>query len=273
MSTGRLLFFVLTLIIYFTACKKDILPGNANKRLQKIVSGNADSIFYVSFHYDAGNRMTGYTSTNNTNIGYRWETTLRYDGQGTPVSSQTIRYNDQIRDTLVSGTDSLLYQNNHVVKKLSYYYPNQLYYVADTYGYNSQGNLLVDSSIYWLDNTLWGYTAFTYDANENITQWEYFPKRELTGGYTITATYNSTLNAYRMLGNWVYFSGNFGPADKPVLLSKYNVTKIDYGLLYGSSNTASYKYEYDQDGYINKIIVTGNNFGGQSTWGMTFYYE
>jgi len=273
MSTRRLLLFVLTILIYFTACKKDALPGNVNKRIQKIVSGNADSIFYVSFHYDAGNRVTGYTSTNNTNIGYRWETTLRNDVLGRPVSLQTIRYNDQTRDTLIAETDSLIYQNNHVVKKLSYYNPSHSYYTVATYGYNAQENLLVDSSMYWVDNSLWGYTGFSYDANENITQWEYFPKKELTGGYTVAATYNNTPNAYGMLGNWVYFLGNFVPTDIPVLLSKYNVTKIDYGLLYGGSNTQSYKYEYDQDGFIYKIIVTINTYGGPYISGTTFYYE
>lgn len=276
MSILRLCVCFLIAISCCTACKKDNSSGSAGKRLHQIVSGDADSLFYVSFHYDASNKLTGYTSTNNNNVGYRSETTLQYDAQENPVHAQSISYNDQGTASPYIENDSLVYQSNRVVKKFTSYFSAQPYPLINVYNYNALGNISNDTLLYHnqANDIERNYINYTYDANENIVQWESFPKQANAPGNPIIATYNTTPNAYRTLGNWIYFFNAFGESDiKPTLLSKYNVSGIDYGIFAGVSFKQSYQYKYDQDGFINKIIITGNDYGRTYTLTTTFYYE
>ena len=241
MTINRVLLCLLSVFLVLTACKKDIQPNPPGTLLKKIVIAAGDSITYVNFNYDADKRLTGHTITNNRNIGVRWETVFGYDTQNNLVFLRTVQHNDQTKDSVTTEIDSLFYQNTRLVLKVGYSYGNVSVGTGHKYAYNSFGNVIADSSFFWSNQSFYGFTRFTYDANENIIQWEYIPKNPSSGfSRTVTATYNNTLNAFAKLGDLIYFTSIFFQGEAPLLLSKYNVTKTLEGAV-----SKSYAYDYN----------------------------
>ena len=76
---------------------------------------------------------------------------------------------------------------------------------------------------------VYGYTNFTYDADDNIIKIQEFNKSSgvMDSVRTTTITYNSDKNPYNSIGLTLYFV-----TDDYLLLGKHNKTKVVYYLYY-----------------------------------------
>ena len=261
-------------ITCFAACKKDSAPSNAGNRLHQIVEGYGDSLYFITFHYDDADRVTGFTGTNDTGSGsYRLETTLQYNAQGNVVAAQRTYYAGTAQPAY-SSKDSLIYDGGRITKKLVSNDDNQAYHTGVTYYYNTQGNIAADTSYYEqpVGTKQNHFTNYTYDAGENIVQCDFFPKTifQFVGPYT--ATYDTRQNVFGDFGNWIFFIGGIVNEERWLLLSKNNVTSITFGPPGGNNFTSSFQYDYNPDGSIHQINGTGYNWGPQP-WYIRFVYE
>jgi hypothetical protein len=258
-------FFLLCL---FSACKKDNFPETSDKLLQSVITNNGDSALYTSLFYDGKNRLVGISDSNSQ--GHVWKTFIEYDTKDNPIKFKTL-YN---RESNGESTDSLIYEDDKVIKKLhTTPYYNTLYAVTNTYTYDSRGRLIADSSSHTFgDSEVYGYNDFIYDDDDNAIQIQEFNK--LLGAMNrvqnITASYNSDKNPYLGLGLTLYFLTN-----SYLMLSMHNQTKIIYEQTnYGGPITGNYIYEYS-DG-LPKQMVVKYDLGGQPFGGITttnFYYR
>ena len=88
MLITRFAFTVAILYFLFSACKKSDLPNTGDQRLQKIIAKSGDSILFTFFKYDAQNRLTVVTDSNNN--GYVSKTFIDYNNQGNPVKFKVL---------------------------------------------------------------------------------------------------------------------------------------------------------------------------------------
>lgn len=273
MSASRSIFLFFISITFFMACKKDATRVNTGKRLHQLVEGYGDSLYLITFHYDSNDRVTGFTTTNGTvNTGYNKETTLQYNAQGNVVARQDSTY-DASTAQHYTFKDSLIYNGGRVIKKLVSNDDDRVFHTQETYYYNAQGNMVADTFYYQqpVGNEQRQYTNYTYDANGNIVQCDFFPKTIYMYVGAYTATYDTKQNVFSNFGNWTYFLGGIVNEQSWLLLSKNNVTSIDFGP--GGGNLKSYyQYDYNPDGSIHQINGTGYSWGKQP-WAITFSYE
>jgi len=115
MPVARILFPALAFICLFSACKKADYPEAGDKLLQRVVSDN-DSLMSSTLHYDGQNRLVELIDSNRQ--GHIWETSIAYNTAGNPVKFTIFYHIQSNRVGDVTTTDSLIYENSRVIKKL-----------------------------------------------------------------------------------------------------------------------------------------------------------
>lgn len=244
-------FFVSVVLIFsfFNSCKKEDLPEAGGQQLQKIIIQFGDTISYTLFDYNKQNNLL-VAITDSNNNGNVWKTFIEYNILNQPVKFKS---------------DSLIYENNRVVKKISTTYP---YPVLNTYSYGAQNRLITDTAYYNSGGIIYtNYTKFTSDNNSNIVQWQTFyksPSGSISSNGIITASYDGEINAYSSLGLAAYFiRGDI------FLLSNQNRKQTNY--LNGV--TENYQYEYYSNGLPRKAVVQNRTGGQVSAHNIEFFYE
>jgi YD repeat-containing protein len=268
MSITRILLAATCLICLFSACKKDTLTDNTTgKRLQRTVSRWQDSLFYVAFSYDSANRLITVTDSNNTNKGDRLIRSIQYDNLDNPVKSVLV-YHFKAGDTRWLETDSLVYQNNRVVKRIimSNSYTLNANLTVHKYTYDSKGHLVADS-VSGSNNQTYFVKHFTFDENDNLVQWQTLP----TGNNyndEMTALYSAEKSVYNSLGGMLYFWIWNDAMMSPLMMSEHAVRQVKYTT---SGTNYFYSYEHDPRGLITKVGIGADD--NSSYFTTEFFYE
>jgi hypothetical protein len=249
-----------------------------DKLLRRIVS-DQDSLLSTTFHYDAQNRLTELIDSNRQ--GHIWQTAIEYNAAGNAVKFTT-HYQYHPRSVSNVYTDSLVYENGRVTKKLyKYTYPNNStgFQVTHTYAYDTKGRLITD--FYGNSNRpdeVNAYTTFSYDADDNIVAIHEFNKSSgvMDSAQTITLTYNSDKNPYNSIGLMLYYviGEQFVGDYHLLLLGKHNKTKVVFKRRNFEGLKTEYAYEYNADGLPNKWILS-RSWVGRASEPVTFdfYYQ
>ena len=266
MFLTRITSIAIILACLFSACKKDGLPDNSNKRLKRIVSA-LDSID-ATFYYDAQNRLAAITDSVN---GHLWKRSIQYDLQDNPVKVK-ILYRDNPDGLFKKSADSLVYENGRLVERLHKPAASLPYKISNIYSYDTHGRLMADSFFLYRSSVLYNYAQFSYDANDNVVKWQGFINEsgDLRAYGEISALYNTDKSLlYKNLGSSGYFLYNDWPISAFLLLSKNHVTQLthDYGI------QRNHTYEYDSEGFITRINVSMNGTGWSLVGDTNFYYE
>src|SRR5688572_3179239 len=264
MSITRFAFTIAILYSLFSACKKSDLPTTDGQRLQRSITKEGDSILYSFFNYDDHDRLTAMTDSNNN--GYVWKTFIDYNNQGNLVKFKVLSSSypgEPVNEVLYS----LLYNNNNqVVEKQITTFSVGPDKKINTYSYDAQGRLIVDTTYSYWNDEIFSYMAFIYDGNNNIIQWEEYSRWSGTmesEGIT-TASYNSVNNPYTSLGPGVYFIGGGSS-----LLSKHNRVQTNYY----DGTTETYTYDYYNNGLVKKVVIHDNIGSGRFDVSTEFFYD
>jgi hypothetical protein len=279
MPLTRIVLAGLTLVFLFSACKKEDFPEIGDKVLQRVVS-DKDSLMSSTFHYDAQNRLVELIDSNRQ--GHIWQTAIDYNSGGNSVKITT-QHHWQSNSVDGGTVDSLVYENGRVIKKLQKwsYYSSPIpssFHVTNTYAYDTKGRLITDyrGNSNRIDE-VYGYTNFTYDADDNVTKIQEFKKSSgvMDSAQRTIITYNSETNPYNSIGLTLYFV-----TEDPLLLGKHNKTEVvnylyyDYFQRHVEGLTTEYAYQYDSDGLLKEMFISrtqGGLFNSAATY--NFYYQ
>jgi hypothetical protein len=267
MSAFKFFFIVSLLTIGFFSCTKDNVPSNdtSGEQLKRMVS-TSDSMWYVSFQYDGQGRLIAIKDTNSQmHIG---NTFIQYDQQDRMTKMVFIRYYQSMNNSTGQWIDSFAYDNsNRLIKKFAISPMLSAPKIRNTYSYDGQGNLVVDTAHdYWSDKIL-GYTRLSYDGSRNIIQVERF-ENNLNGVFESKriekALYGAQKNPYESAGTALYFF----LYEQETLLSKYAVQQLQY------SNGEKVDFSYDNlpNGLPGKVVAryTDRNYTYNRT--IEFFY-
>ena len=165
--------FVTTIIIgsiFLYACTKSDQPNESQQRLKKIINRHHDSAGYRSFNYDSQGNIVSIEDSNSQT--HMWRTLISYNNQNNMVKAIRLHYYGTLNNVLSQRTDSFIYDNsNRIIKKLTLS-SNGSYQLYNTYNYNGQNRLIVDSM--YSSNKPIAYFKFSYDGNDNVIQFEKF---------------------------------------------------------------------------------------------------
>jgi len=265
MSLTRIFIVSITLLCLFGSCKKDDIPGLGDKLLLRVISNAGDSIVYTSFHYDTQNRLISIKDSCNDASHHTWETYIDYNTEGNPIKFKTV---DDYLHVLLETTDSLIYENDKVIKKIrtqssNFYQYTSSYQSIQTYSYDTKGRLIPGNPT---------YSSFIYDDNDDLVQIDelfYTPDTIINWPRRrTTALYNTHENPYNKLGLLYYFM-----TDRYELLSKHNKTEVIYEEPNQPLVTEKYTYEYE-DGLPTKMVLKrGEEDFPYGTTTIDFYYN
>jgi hypothetical protein len=202
-------------------------------------------------------------------MGYMRNTSIEYNTAGNPMKFFShLHWQPATSDEII--IDSLVYENGRVIKKLQRFplsgTPND-FNVTHNYAYDGKGRLITDFNgpSNKIDE-LNGYTSFSYDADDNITEIREFRRgfNGIDSNSHIKVTYNSDKSPFNSLGQAVYFIGG-----NSLSLCKLNKAKVVYFYRDFEQFTDTYYYEYDSDRLPTKII-TKRSVAGQQKGVDTF---
>lgn len=268
MSASRIALFTILLLFLLHSCQKEDLPNAGGELLQKIKYNSNDSVLYTFFYYDDQNKLVAITDSNNN--GHLWKTHIEYNIQDKPVKFKVF-YRSHPGGSFSEGVDSLVYNTQWQVMKELYtssFIPT--YKVINTYSYDAQGRLAVDTMHNYRSDEVNGYTNFIYDGSNNVVQWQQFIKEggAMKSSGIVVANYNTHKNPFHVLGLAVYFLRR--PDISPnMLLSRYNPLQI----IYNSSYNQNYSYEYYSNGLPKKTVVRTKDGGPFSVTDIEFFYQ
>ena len=267
MYTLKFLFIVSILGVGFFSCTKNNnpSPNTSGEQLKRMVS-RSDSMWYVSFEYDGQGRLIAIKDTNSQmHIG---NTSIQYDQQNRMVKMILMRYYQSMSNSTGQWIDSFGYDNNnHVIKKFSISSTIPETKVRNTYSYNPQGNLLADTAYDYWSNSIWGYTKFTYDGDDNIIQVERFEKNPsgiLESKRVEKALYGSQKNPYDNIGTALYFY----LYQQETLLSKNALRQLQYS----NGDKVDYTYDNLTNGLPSKVVAKYTTRNYTSIQTKEFFY-
>ena len=250
MSALKFFFIASILGIGFFSCEKDDVASTypSGERLKRMVRAS-DSMWYVSFQYDGQGRLVAIKDTNSQmHIGNR---SILYDQQNRMIKMVSMRYYQSMSNPTARWTDSFAYDNsNRLIKKFvsSSTIPEPK--IRNTYSYDAQGNLLVDTAYDYWSNTIWGYTKFTYDGSGNISQIERFEKNQnsvLESKRIDKAVYGAQMNPYKSAGIALYFF----LYQQETVLSKNAIQQLQYL----NGDKVDYTYDNLPNGLPGKVVA------------------
>ena len=257
MSAFKFFFIISILGIGFFSCNKDNVPSTdtSGERLKRMVN-TSDSMWYVSFQYDGQGRLIAIKDTNSQmHIG---NTSIQYDQQNRMIKMISMRYYQSMSNSTGQWIDSFAYDNsNRLIKKFGTSSTSPDFKIRNTYSYDAQGNLLVDTAYDYWSNTIRGYTKLTYDGSDNISQVERFEKNQsgvVESKRIDKALYSAQKNPYESAGTALYFF----LYQQETLLSKNALQQLQYS----NGDRVNYTYDNLPNGLPNKVVAkyTGRNY-------------
>lgn len=247
--------FVCFSLLYFTAsCTKENTSAAEMPLVQRINGAVGDSTGTWEFFYDSTQRLQSVKFENNN--GYKSSMSITQPANDTAIATSLYR---QPNGTDIISTDTLVYSNEKVVKKLSRYF-NYIYV------YDALGRLIADSVNTWPsqdDRTI--AHDFSYDEHNNIVlaHTYYNSAGTITVSETMNASYNSNENPYYRIGPLFYILCNSG-----LPLSQHNRTTATYENPGYPLRAEQYSYAYNSGFLINMTIHST----GANTLTYDFYY-
>jgi hypothetical protein len=184
-------------------------------------------------------------------------TSIQYDQQNRMIKMIHMRYYQSINNLTGQWIDSFGYDNsNRIIKKFFTSSTIPETKLRNTYSYNAQGNLLVDTAYDHWSNSIWGYTKLTYDGDDNIIQVERFEKNPsgvLESKSISKALYGTQKNPYESVGTALYFY----LYEQETLLSKNALQQLQYS----NGDKVDYTYDILPNGLPRKVVTkyTGRN--------------
>jgi YD repeat-containing protein len=150
-------------------------------RLQWPANTNGSSAYYVTYQYDAMNRMKEIDQNGSTSTPlakYQWDLLSRQslitygDGTTDAYSSYDAADNLQTLTQTYAGADnavtfSYTWQKNH--QRASTGVSNGIFQYVPTASTTSYGSANADNGYVSMDNSITGSESFTYDGNQNMT--------------------------------------------------------------------------------------------------------
>ena len=267
MSAFKFFFIVSIFCIGFFSCNKDNdpSPDTSGERLKRMVS-TSDSMWYVSFQYDASGKLIAIKDTNSQmHIG---NTFIQYDQQNRMTKMVFMRYYQSMNNATGQWVNSFAYDNgNRVVKKFVISPMLSAPKITNTYSYDGQGNLVADTAHDYWSNTIWGYTKLTYDGSDNISQVERFENNQngvFESKRIDKALYGAQKNPYESAGTALYFF----LYEQETLLSKNALQQLQYS----NGDKVDYTYHNLSNGLPGKVVAkyTARNYTHSRT--IEFFY-
>lgn len=249
MSTNKFLYPLFMLAIGFFSCKKENASSSdtSSERLKRMVS-HSDSMWYVSFQYDGQGKLIAIKDTNSQmHIG---NTTIQYDGQNRMIKMVWMRYYQSVNNPTGQKVDSFGYDNNNrIIKRFHFSSSIPGPKLINTYTYDGQGRLLVDTAYDYWSNTVWEYARFTYDGSGNIIQSERFEKNQ-NGVFESKGldkiSYGTQRNPYESISLPLYFYLYRGETS----LSKNAVKQYEYS----NGDKVTYNYDNLPNGLPSQVV-------------------
>ena len=255
------------MVTLFSCTKNnDDLPSG--QRIKNVISKSGlDSTWYVTFNYDANGKLFMIQDSNSQT--HVHQTFIYYNSQNRLQKVFRFSYYGSPGSLLNQFTDSFAYDNaNLISKKYSASIQNPSYKLYHTYSYDGQKRLVADSNYSTLTNTVGSLNKFSYDANDNVVQFEQF--QNSAQGFKTTniekASFSSNANPLQTFSDDMYFAFYYDPIE---LLSKNTVSQITYRD--GSKKT--YGYEYNSNGLPKKLIELYQIAGWSPSNTTEFFYE
>ena len=243
MSLIRVCLICIT-IVFVNSCAKNESRSVAGTRLKKISINRTDSLAFFFFKYDQDNKLSKITTSFIDNEAAGGTTTLGYDSAG---RVSTLTYSGE---GLRSFSDTLFYYNNGaLVKKTG----ASLFGGTHVYSYDEKKRLISDSA--FNGSTVHGYATFTYDADDNLVEWNvynYFPWDKSWAHFGETLfSYDNRKSPLGDLGQLLYMiRGDYE------WVGKNNVTQTKY---WTQTWPTIFTYEYNADGLPKKATGKQNN--------------
>jgi hypothetical protein len=254
MKTFRIIGLVLMAIfigVNFTSCKPDDKQEEPTKKLVKIR--------YIND-----------------------ETTFKYDDQGRLIESVEVRIGDTFTTsyTYVWGENTIDingYINGEELEKCTLFLENGLASKRDgfspsvdsTYVYNSSGRLVKCEG-------LWGTESIEWNDDNIIIAHD--DSDISTGNDTYSYDKNYTTKGYNpLISNGILVNSLFTAHPELAGMTTQKLfNSINNNSLIHSSNTqyiytTNYRYEFDEDGYVNKAIVTVIDEGETEEYNVNEY--
>lgn len=130
-------------------------------------------------------------------------------------------------------------------------------YLEDKITYSDEDLAWLKQNQYWYEKSYTSLDKFTYDENGNLTTYTSREKEEGERAYTdvVTFTYTSYKNKN---GFFITDAHYMFPYASFVFKSTPNLVKE---ITEENNHKYTYDYEFDEDGYVTKVIETENNSG------------
>ena len=230
--------------VNFTSCSKMEEEKEVVKKLVKFTTENLSTKTEMTFTYDAEGRLKGAES-------------VLYDGSNVSTSVYEFTWGENTIDftmTRVEATDwvettTLTLENGRAKLQSADY----LFGQESPFSYDESGRLTNTSRAYynltlgWVDNKLTSIKNSNFMMGYNQT-FEYEP---------ITAVRGYCPLIPHRVGSGILFIAH--PELAGLRTSQAPVKETVKFTLLGSNSTSAYKFEYDEDLYITKMIEVGTN--------------
>lgn len=237
---------IILICLLLNACKKDEVPTSDGLKLSKVTTKDGDSLSTSNFYYDSLDRLKRILLTNNNH--HTYDRLFSYDNSGIliKVSFVSTYTNGTNTITTGSGKDSFLYNNGKMTGKFESGAQGSPL-GRHKYTYDASGRMTADSFFYNTIDSLQSYTIFTYNANDDLIEWQTNQKfGSWSIGQIIHQNHNNTINPYHSQG-LIYYAMDYW--DKTPL-SKHLVTQV-----VSPSEINNFSYEYYANGLPRKIFI------------------
>ena len=261
----KVLLATLLVFLLFISCTKENLRTQRTEVLEKMVQRNHDNRTYTfNYSYDDQNRLA-YIKVGSSFYTWQSVTEVQYDAQGRLSKALYYDTNDSNVITRQNHSYTFFYDNQNRISRKIYtaLSPTTTGGKDHSFGYDSKGRLIADSTLAGPNGEVERYSVFIYDGSNNVTE-----TREFFGGgaaplYTYFSTYDGKQNPYIHLpglGAKFYFV-NYSTQD----LSANNLI-INFR---SGDEPSVYKHEYAPDGKLVKSVSFPEI---HPQWANTFEY-
>ena len=240
MRHSCLTFVCLSLICFFTACNKANISPDETPLVQKVVAANRDSIATYEFIYDTTHQLQSIKFENNN--GHRWNISISSALNDSAIATTLYRQPNGIE---VVSTDTLVYSNGKVIKKLNSYSSN-------IYIYDNLGRLIADSTGAWASRNEHTIAHdFVYNEHDNVilSHTYYYNGATIVINETMNASYTSTQNPYYKTGQLLYIL-----YQSDLCLSRHNWNTVTYQNTNYPDHTEQYSYDYNS-GFLTRMTI------------------
>lgn len=253
MQLLRVPLHLLAAFLLFEACNKpndvvDTDSGGSRLKSTTAVEKERAATRFRIFYHAANGRLErvvdsmAFRTDNNTLVTMDFPTTIDYDAAGRV---------QQITSRQRLGNDAIynLWQYDADGKPTVRIYISELERdtVTHYYSYDSGNRLIKDSLFNNKNKRLVEYTVYTYDARDNVVEWNRYSNAfgTLVTELKAVATYDQNPNPYRSVGSTVYtyWYFNFGR-------SRNNPLTI----VYSDGTKETYQYQYYSNGLPRSAV-------------------